>query len=105
MMSTSTGDAKWDGLRGILIMVGTLVAGYFGFAQETVAPLVDNIMMFASSAVALIAFVSLVYNKYRTVAVPIEVVIASERNPTVPTIPTVNPITGAIRTGPVGNGT
>lgn len=97
-----TGDAPLDGIRGILIGGGMLMAGWFGISPDAVAPLVDNLIALVSALVAIVSFISLVYSKYKTVAVPINVVIASEQNPAVKNIPTVNPITGAIRTGPIG---
>ena len=93
----STGDASWDGLRGLLMIGGTLSASYFGFAPEQVGPVVDNIIMFSSSGVALGSLIWLLWVKYRTKAVPVATVIAAQLNPSVPTIPTVSPITGAVK--------
>ena len=98
----ATGDAAADGIRGILIGGGMLLAGWFGFAPETIAPFVDNMIALVSSAVAVISFISLIVARYKTVSVPVSVVIDSEQDPTVPTIPTVNPITGMIRSAPIG---
>ena len=100
-MATSSGDVSWDGLRGVLMIGGSLVAGYFGMKQEDVATLVDNIVTFGSSGVAIASFIWMIYVKFRTKAVPIDVVLKSQSDPIVPTIPTVSPITGAVKIGDV----
>ena len=100
-MATSSGDAGLDGLRGVLMIGSSLVAGYFGFQQEVIAEFMDKLITFTFSAVALGSFLWMMYTKFRTVAVPIAVVIASQHDPNVPTIPTVSPVTGAITIGEV----
>ena len=94
-------DAVWDGIRGGLIALGSAAAasGYAGISQDQVAPLVDNIMTVGGAAIAVGSFLWLIYTKFRTVAVPVDVVIASQENPRVPTIPTVSPVTGAMKSG------
>ena len=96
-MTSSSGDVRWDGLRGLLMMGGTLGAAYFGWSQEQVGPVVDNIIAFSMSGVALASFAWMIYVKFRTKAVPVETVAESQLNPNIPTIPTVSPITGAVK--------
>ena len=87
-------DTTWDAVRNALVAVGTAAAasGYFGISADQVGPFVDNALIVAGAASAVGAFAWSIYVKFRTKAVPIEVAARAD-------VPTVNPITGAIKYG------
>ena len=87
-------DATWDSARNILVAIGstTAVSGWLGVAPESVGPFVDQALTLIGSALTLATLAWTFYVKFRTKAVPIATAMRAD-------VPTVSPITGAIKTG------